>query len=243
MCGTNLGVIVFNKTQVIRHTFSGGWATDFGPSVDVSPDQSGKVVIPFLLTAQDCVFELDGGPHEIGGASRVNSSAVASGAAVMGVYDYWRQGTAGSPARRRVLHAGTVALADVDDASFTTTIGSGLESGKIPAYSTFDDLLIFSRTPPRTFRDRGTRRPHKHWPGLPRGFRSRSLIRIACGRPACTRIPLGFTTPPIPTRRIGRRPEARSTSTPMTETSLPAWSRTRTSSGYSRDRTRARSTA
>ena len=135
---------MFNKTTVIRHLFGGGWATDFGPSVDVSPDQSGKVVIPFLLTAQDCLYELDGGPHEIGGASRVNSSAVASGAAVMGVYDYWRQGTAGSPARRRVLHAGTVALADVDDASFTTTIGSGLESGKIPAYSTFDDLLIFS---------------------------------------------------------------------------------------------------
>ena len=135
---------VFNKTQVVRHLFGGGWATDFGTTTDISPDQSGKVVIPFLLTAQDCLYELNGGPHEIGGASKVNSSAVASGAVVMGVYDYWRQGTAGAPTRRRVLHAGTTALADTDDASFVTTIGSGPESGKVPAYSTFDDLLIFS---------------------------------------------------------------------------------------------------
>ena len=135
---------MFNKSQVIRHLFGGGWATDFGPSVDVSPDQSGKVVIPFLVEAQDCIFELDGGPHKIGGTSKVNSSAVASGAVVTGVYDYWRQGTAGSPTRRRVLHAGTTCLADADDGSYTTTLGSGLESGKVPSYFTFDDLLIFS---------------------------------------------------------------------------------------------------
>ena len=135
---------MFNKTQVIRHGFGGGWATDFGPTVDVSPDAAGQVTIPFLLEAQDCTFELNGGPHEIGGASKVNSSAVESGAVVMGVYDYWRQGTGGAPSRRRVIHAGTKVLADVDDASFTTTIGSGLESGKVPSYSTFDDLLIFS---------------------------------------------------------------------------------------------------
>lgn len=132
------------RTQVIRHMFGGGWATDFGPTVDVSPDASGKVNIPFLLEAQDCLYELNGGPHEIGGASKVNSSAVESGAVVMGVYDYWRQGTSGSPARRRIIHAGTKVLADTDDASFATTIGSGLESGKVPCYFTFDDLLIFS---------------------------------------------------------------------------------------------------
>lgn len=135
---------MLNRTQVIRHLFGGGWATDFGPTADVSPDQSGKVVIPYLLEAQDCLYELNGGPHQIGGASKVNASAVASGNPVTGVYDYWRQGTAGSPSRRRVLHAGTVALADNDDGTFATTIGSGLETGKVPCYFTFDDLLIFS---------------------------------------------------------------------------------------------------
>ena len=107
------------------------------------PDQSGKVVIPFLNEAQDCLFELDGGPHEIGGASKVNSAQVASGATVTGVYDYWRQGTGGAPTRRRVLHAGTVCMADTDDTVFAN-IFIGLTSGAVPCYSTFDDLLIIS---------------------------------------------------------------------------------------------------
>jgi hypothetical protein len=134
---------MFQRTQVIRHVFSGGWATDLGPTVDVAPDQSGKISIPFLLEAQDCIFELDGGPHKIGGTTEVNSSAVASGAVVTGVYDYWRQGTGGSPARRRVLHAGTVIMADADDASFSN-IFTGMTSGAVPSYCTFDDLLIIS---------------------------------------------------------------------------------------------------
>lgn len=135
--------MAFNKTQVLRHYFGGGWATDFGPTADVSPDASGKVVIPWLVDAQDVIYELDGGPRLIGGASKVNASAVASGAVVTGLFDYWRQGTSFSPTRRRVLHAGTVALADTDDGTFSTTIGSGLEADKVPSYCTFDDLLIF----------------------------------------------------------------------------------------------------
>lgn len=135
---------MFNKTTLIRHSFGGGLATDFGPTVDVSPDASGKVVIPFLVEAKDCLYELDGGPHEIGGTSKVNSAAVASGAVITGVFDYWRQGALGSPARRRILHAGTVCLSDTDDGAFTTTLFSGLESGKVPSYCTFDDLLIIS---------------------------------------------------------------------------------------------------
>jgi len=133
-----------NATRVLRHFFGGGWATDFGPSVDVAPDQSGKVVIPFLVDAEDCLFELDGGPHKMGGASKVNSSALESGAVVTGLFDYWRHGTAGSPSRRRIVHCGTKALADNDDGDFATTIGSGLESGRVPSYFTFDDLLIFT---------------------------------------------------------------------------------------------------
>jgi hypothetical protein len=82
-------------TITARHFFGGGWATDFGPTVDVSPDQSGKVLIPFLTDAENCLYELDGAPHKIGGASKVNSSALESGAVVTGVYDYWKQGAAG----------------------------------------------------------------------------------------------------------------------------------------------------
>ena len=67
------------KTLTIRHGFAGGWATDYGPTVDVSPDPSGKIGIPFLIDAENCLYELDGAPHKIGGTTRVNASAVASG--------------------------------------------------------------------------------------------------------------------------------------------------------------------
>ena len=130
-------------TRTIRHFFSGGWATDFGPSSDVTPDNAGRVNIPFLVDAEDTLFELNGAPHKIGGTTKGNSVAVASGAAVTGVYDYWRQGAGGSPSRRRILHAGTVALADNDDFSFSN-IFTGLTADAIPSYSTFDDLLIIS---------------------------------------------------------------------------------------------------
>lgn len=138
------------KTHTIRHAFQGGWATDFGPTVDLAPDYTGsvggiagRVVIPFLVDAENCLFELDGGPHKIGGTTKLNSSAVASGAAVMGIYDYWRQGTAGSPSRKRVLHAGTVCMNDNDDGTFVNLF-TGLTSGAIPSYSTFDDLIIIA---------------------------------------------------------------------------------------------------
>lgn len=132
------------STLTIRHFFGGGWATDLGPTVDVSPDQSGKVVIPFLVDAENTLYELDGGPHKIGGTTKVNSSALESGAVVTGVYDYWRQGIAGSPSRRRICHVGTKVLADTDDATFTNTLATGFETGKVPCYFTFDDLLIYS---------------------------------------------------------------------------------------------------
>lgn len=132
------------KTRTIRHLFGGGWATDFGPTADVSPDGSGKLIIPFLVDAEDLFFELDGGPHKIGGTSKLNASALESGATITGLYDYWRQGTGGSPSRRRVVHVGTKVLADNDDGNFATTIASGLESNKVPSYFTFDDLLIYS---------------------------------------------------------------------------------------------------
>lgn len=135
--------MAFNKTQVIKHTFGSGWATDFSPSVDGTPDGGGHVVIPYLLDAIDCLFELDGGPHEIGGASKVNTVATTGTTTINGVFDYWRQGTGGTPTRRRVLHTSTVCQADADDGVFAS-IFTGLTAAAVPCYCTFDDLLIIS---------------------------------------------------------------------------------------------------
>jgi hypothetical protein len=105
------------------------------------------VAIPFLVDAENVLFELDGGPRKVGGASKLNSSAVASGAVITGVYDYWQQGSAGTPRRKRVIHAGTVIMSDNDDGVFAN-IFTGMTSGAIPSYSTFDDLLIIASDAP-----------------------------------------------------------------------------------------------
>jgi hypothetical protein len=132
-----------SKRLHVRHTFGGGFASDFGPSANVAPTQSGEVVIPYLLDAENVFFELDGGPHKIGGASKINSSAIESGEEIRGLFDYWRQGTTSAPLQRRVVFAGTKILADNADGTFAA-IKTGLEDNKVPCFTVFEDNLILS---------------------------------------------------------------------------------------------------
>lgn len=127
----------------MTHVLNGGWATDFGPSSEAAPDQGGTVVVPFLVDAENVFYELDGGPHKIGGATKLNSSVIESGEQIRGLFDYWRQGTAGSPTQKRIVHAGTKVLQDDADGTFNNLF-TGFEDAKVPCYATFDDLLIIS---------------------------------------------------------------------------------------------------
>lgn len=127
----------------IMHTLGGGWATDFGPVSHAAPDKNGVITIPWLNDARNVVYELDGGVHKMPGTAQLNASALESGAAIMGIYDYWRQGTTGSPIQKRVIHVGTTIKADNADGVFAD-IGTGFTSGAVPHYNTFDDLLIIA---------------------------------------------------------------------------------------------------
>ena len=91
----------------VTHTFGGGWATDFGQSVYGQPGQDGRMPIPFLTDARNLSYEFDGGPHKFGGTTAHNATVGAS-TSIYGIYDYWKQGIAGSGTQRRVIHAGTV---------------------------------------------------------------------------------------------------------------------------------------
>ncbi len=133
-----------NKRQYIQHIFNGGWATDLGQFAPTAiPDQNGTVQIPFLLEAEDIRFELDGSVRKMPGASKLNSSALESGAAIRGIYDYWRQGTGGSPAQKRVIYINGKIYKDDADGAFTS-IKTGLTVDAIPNFSTFDDFLIIA---------------------------------------------------------------------------------------------------
>lgn len=127
----------------IRHVFGGGWATDFGPVADLPIAADGSVIIPFLVEAENTYYEYDGGPHKIGGTTKFNAAAVASGASVRGCFDYWKQGTGGSPAQRIVAHAGTLILQASSNGVFSTLF-SGVNATSVPNYNVFDDMLIIA---------------------------------------------------------------------------------------------------
>ena len=129
------------KPTWVTHTFAGGWATDFGTTVYHGPDNSGGFRLPFLIDAQNVVYEFDGGPRKKPGTNTLNSTAMESGASVFGVFDYWRQGTSGTASQKRVIHVSTKIKKDDADGTFTD-IFSNVEPNVIPQYSTFDDLLI-----------------------------------------------------------------------------------------------------
>lgn len=128
-----------------RLTFAGGWATDFGPSATVAPQPGGVIPIPFLVDADNCTFELDGGPRKIRGTTTLNASAEESGAAIRGITDFWIIGTSGSPTQKRVIHVGTKVKKDDADGTFDDLI-TGLSTTTIPSYATYDDELVIMST-------------------------------------------------------------------------------------------------
>ena len=132
-----------SKRTNLRYLFGGGFASDFGPSSDIGPNQAGDVVFPFLTKAENVFFELDGGPHKIGGTTKLNSSVIESGEEIRGLFDYWAQGSTGVPTQQRVVYAGTKILADAANGTFSS-IKTGLEDNKVPSFSVFNDELIMA---------------------------------------------------------------------------------------------------
>ena len=130
------------KQLSITHTFAGGWATDLGQTIYAPPDGNGQIRVPFLTDAQNVVYEYDGGPRKCPGSSAFNTTVGAS-LEVYGLFDYWRQGTAGSPTQRKIIHAGTVCMHDQGTGTFTNLF-TGLADAAVPNYNIFNDLLIIA---------------------------------------------------------------------------------------------------
>ena len=125
------------KRVWVNHSFAGGWATDQGTYAVVPPGRNSP--IPFLAEAENVIYELDGGFRKSPGATKLNSTALESGAAITGIYDFWSN--AGS--QKRIIHVGTTVKKDDADGSFTN-IFTGLVSGAVPSYSQLDDLVIIA---------------------------------------------------------------------------------------------------
>ena len=146
-----------SKRQTIQHIFGGGWVADVGPSINSGISQGGGFVFPYLTTASNIFYEPDGSPHKIPGATKLNSSVLASGAEIMGLFDYWKFGTSGVGVQKRVVHVSTVIMADAADGSFSN-IQTGMTDNATPCYTLYQGLLIMSNSAgdaPQTY-DSGT---------------------------------------------------------------------------------------
>lgn len=132
-----------SRELYIRHQFSGGWATSFGSEIDGAPDAGGIVTLPFLLNAEDIMYNLDGGPRCVPGTTQVNSVEMESGTAINGVFDFWLTGSLGTPAQHRIVHVGTKIKKDDADGTFTDLF-TGMTAGATPCYSVLEDILVIS---------------------------------------------------------------------------------------------------
>lgn len=131
-----------SRRTAIKHLFDGGWATDLSPRTMAGPDSAGVVRIPYLVTAEDLVYELDGGLRKAPGTTKVNSAELESGAKIMGCFDAWFHGSSGTPAQHRILNIGEKVLADDADGDFDTEVFTGLVEDAVPTYTMLEDLLI-----------------------------------------------------------------------------------------------------
>ena len=133
------------RRQTFRHVFQGGWATDFGPATDVSPDQNNVFRVPFLVDADNCLFELSGGINKIRGTTKLNSTVISGSEEVLGLWDFWLQGTAASGTQKRLAKAGTVLYKDDADGTWDSLI-TGLTDNAVPSFTVFNDIGIYSET-------------------------------------------------------------------------------------------------
>ena len=134
---------------IVSLAIEGGWATDLGPS---APPQfkgqgpSGELIlsVPWLVDAENCVYELDGWPRKMPGASNVNGTATGASDHVMGIFDYWRAQTSGSPSQQRLLYSGTAMYRESGGA--LTAIKTGLEAAKMPWFEVMNDECVIATT-------------------------------------------------------------------------------------------------
>lgn len=129
-----------------RHAINDGWRPDLAPSAEAAVSTDGRIVVPYLTDAKNVEF----GPpspvqelRKLPGLARLNSAQMESGAALMGLFDYWRFGGSLTGTQRRVAHCGTKILADAADGSFSA-ITTGLSAGAVPCYTVMNDELVIA---------------------------------------------------------------------------------------------------
>ena len=128
--------------DVFTFSIEGGLNLEAGPSAPPVVREGNIVPIPWLVQADNIVYNFDGWPQKMPGASNVNSSATGASDHVGGIFDYWRSGTGTSTTQQRVIYSGTQIY--TESSGTLTSVKTGLESGKMPWFEVMNDVLVIA---------------------------------------------------------------------------------------------------
>lgn len=123
-------------------TIGGGWNTEMGPSAKVPFQGPGAGVVPWLVRMENAVYTQDGWPIKMPGGTRVNATATGATDHVMGLFDFWRSANGLFPTQRKVVYSGSAIYVEVNGT--LTSIQTGLETLKMPAFETMNDNLVMA---------------------------------------------------------------------------------------------------
>ncbi len=119
-------------TKVI--TFNAGYATDLAPQVRE---------LTFLDKAENIIYEVNGSARKVGGAAKINSSAITGGPSITGMYDFWTSGTGGTDTQKfvAVTSDGKVWKEDMDGTFDEITGAASISPNAIPVFAQMGDKL------------------------------------------------------------------------------------------------------
>lgn len=104
--------------------------------------------ISYLPHAENVIFEQSRAIRKVGGGTRLNGTALTGGPSVLGQFDYWRQGTSGSPAQRFVVTTSDSKIYSEDPGTpgtFSDVTGAAtIGANAIPNMCVARDVLVFT---------------------------------------------------------------------------------------------------
>ena len=111
-----------------------------GYATDLAPMTRG---LDFLVRAENLTYEVNGSARKLGGATKINSTAITGGPDVVGMYDYWFSGGAATATQKYVAVTGDgkVYKDDMDGTFDDITGAATISANTIPVFAQFNDLL------------------------------------------------------------------------------------------------------
>ena len=124
-----------DRLTPIAFGFNGGYQTDL-------PSQARQ--LSYFLKAENCTFEVSGAVRKVGGAAAINSSAIASTPDIVGMFDYWKAGVAGTWAQDFVAVTANSKIYKEDmDGTFDDVTGAvTITADIVPVFCQARDTLL-----------------------------------------------------------------------------------------------------